>query len=229
MSENKVKTIYAALLAVQRDLRAPKNQTNKFGGYMFRSAEDIIEAAKPILADVGLVLKMSDEVVAIGDRVYIKATATVIDIATGDSESTVAYAREQLSKKGSDESQITGAASSYARKYALNGLFAIDDNKDADTNEYAAQTSQNGSQQAKNSKAISRTQNNQNTSQNVNLRVKAIKGLNEEINRIGCPHDTLISVAQGKYKKSSTKDMTVGEISDLAAHLAEYVKEYVPA
>ena len=229
MSENKVKTIYAALLAVQRDLRAPKNQTNSFGGYTYRSAEDIIEAAKPILADVGLVLKMSDEVVAIGDRVYIKATATVIDIATGDSESTVAYAREPQEKKKSDESQITGAASSYARKYALNGLFAIDDNKDADTDEYAAQTSQNGSQQAKNNKATSRIQNNQNTSQNVNLRAKAIKGLNEEINRIGCPHDTLISIAQGKYKKSSTKDMTVGEISDLAAHLAEYIKEYVPA
>lgn len=229
MSENKVKTIYAALLAVQRDLNAPKDQYNKFGEYNYRSAESIIEAAKPILADVGLVLKMSDEIVMLGDRFYIKATATVIDIATGDSESAVAYARESQEKKKLDASQLTGVASSYARKYALNGLFAIDDNKDADTDEYAAQTSQNGSQQAKNNKATSRTQNNQSTSQNVNLRTKAIKGLNKEINRIGCPHDTLISIAQGKYEKSSVKDMTVGEISDLAAHLAEYVKEYVPA
>lgn len=123
--------IYETLAKVQKSLKAPKSQYNNFGKYAYRSCEDILEAAKPLCCDNGLVLSISDEVVDIGGRIYVKATASVHD-ANGDCISACGYAREPESKKGMDDSQITGAASSYARKYALNGLFCIDDTKDAD-------------------------------------------------------------------------------------------------
>ena len=127
------KQIYSALMSIQRDLKAPKNQYNSFGKYKYRSLEEIVEAVKPLLNENGLILNMTDDVVIVGDRIYIKATVSVIDVANGDTVATTAFAREAVTKKGSDDSQITGLASSYARKYALNGLFAIDDAKDADT------------------------------------------------------------------------------------------------
>ena len=143
------KPIYAALMAVQAELKAPKSQHNSFGKYDYRSAEDIIEAVKPLLKDNGLFLTMSDDIVQIGDRYYVKATVSVTDIVTGESVQTSALAREAAQKKGMDESQVTGTASSYARKYALNGLFAIDDTKDADTDQYRyAQNAQNGAGRA---------------------------------------------------------------------------------
>ena len=127
------------LQEIQHKLKAPKGQYNSFGKYKYRSCEDILEAVKPILNEVGCTLTLSDEPVIIGHRFYIKATATLkgADLC----ESVTAYAREDEEKKGMDGSQITGTASSYARKYALNGLFCIDDTKDADTDEYAQQTS----------------------------------------------------------------------------------------
>ena len=118
------------LASIQKGLKAPKSQTNAFGKYKYRSCEDILEAVKPLLGDGTLVL--SDELVLIGDRYYVKATAALIDD-VGLVSTTTAYAREELDKKGMDAAQITGACSSYARKYALNGLFLIDDTKDADT------------------------------------------------------------------------------------------------
>jgi hypothetical protein len=127
-------TLSAKMIEVQKELRAPKGQTNSFGNYNYRSCEDIFEAVKPLLAERGLMLTVSDELVNIGERYYIKATAAVQDMDA--SVSCFGYAREALTKKGCDEAQITGAASSYARKYALNGLFLIDDTKDADTNEH---------------------------------------------------------------------------------------------
>lgn len=133
------------LLKIQKELKAPKNQYNSFGGYKFRSCEDILESVKPILD--GAILTVSDELVNIGNRYYVKATATFID---GDFKiSTTALAREPETKKGFDESQLTGMASSYARKYALNGLFLIDDTKDADTNEYKEITSKAETKPAK--------------------------------------------------------------------------------
>lgn len=119
------------LTEVQRNLKANKSKYNNFGKYRYRSCEDILEAVKPLLE--GMTLVISDELVLIGDRYYIKATAVIKDVETGETESSTAYAREPLDKKGMDESQITGTASSYARKYALNGLLCIDDTKDADT------------------------------------------------------------------------------------------------
>lgn len=128
-------TVREKLAAVQAALKAPKSQFNSFGKYAYRSCEDILEAVKPHLAAVGLILTLSDDIVHCGDRIYIKATACVKDTETLDAEYTSAYAREPETKKGMDDSQITGTASSYARKYALNGLFCIDDAKDADTEE----------------------------------------------------------------------------------------------
>jgi hypothetical protein len=125
------------LMEIQHRLKAPKGQYNSFGKYKYRSCEDILEAVKPILHEVGCSLTLTDEVVLIGDRYYIKATARLKGEDTD--EVTTAYAREDQDKKGQDSSQITGTASSYARKYALNGLFCIDDTKDADTDEYANQ------------------------------------------------------------------------------------------
>lgn len=132
-----------ALKNIQQELKAPKNQMNSFGGYKYRSAEDILEAVKPLLAKHGAELTLSDDIVEVGDRIYVKATATLTD---GKEQATVhAFAREPEEKRGMDASQITGTASSYARKYALNGLFLIDDTKDADTDEFRKQT--NGNQQ----------------------------------------------------------------------------------
>ena len=131
--EEKKETLMQALSRIQKELKAPKGQMNSFGGYKYRSSEDILEAVKPLLGETALVL--NDEVVLIGDRFYVKATAKLI--LDDDSVSAVAYAREPLEKKGMDTAQITGATSSYARKYALNGLFCIDDTKDADaTNDH---------------------------------------------------------------------------------------------
>jgi hypothetical protein len=119
------------LLEVQSKLEAPKGQFNKFGNYKYRSAEDILKALKPLLKEHELVMTINDEIVEVAGRVYVKAIVTVNDGET--TISTTAYAREPINKKGMDESQVTGAASSYARKYALNGMFAIDDTKDADS------------------------------------------------------------------------------------------------
>lgn len=128
-------TAIEALVQVQAELKAPKGQYNSFGKYSYRSCEDIVEAAKPILQKYGLALTLNDDLVQIGERYYIKATATITATCgddAGTTASVTAYAREADTKAGMDASQITGSASSYARKYALNGLFAIDDTKDAD-------------------------------------------------------------------------------------------------
>lgn len=123
-------TLPAKLVNIQAELKAPKGQYNSFGGYKYRSCEDILEAVKPLLRTFGLYITISDSIEEVGGKVYVKATATISD---GDNQiSTTAYAREAETKKGMDDSQVTGTASSYARKYALNGLFAIDDTKDAD-------------------------------------------------------------------------------------------------
>lgn len=133
--------IYEKLLAVQSGLKAPKGQYNSFGKYKYRSCEDILEAVKPLLKQNGVTLVIGDSIEMIGERYYVKATARLIDITDGTTIENTAYAREENEKKGMDGSQITGTASSYARKYCLNGLFDIDDTKDADTDEYQQQGS----------------------------------------------------------------------------------------
>lgn len=134
------------LIAIQSELKAPKSQFNKFGGYKYRKAEDILEAAKPLLAKQKCTLIITDDVVLIGNRIYVKATA-IIKNEKGECETSTGWAREEETKKGMDGSQITGASSSYARKYALNGLFAIDDNQDSDAaNEVQHQEAQQQTQ-----------------------------------------------------------------------------------
>lgn len=119
------------LITIQSELKAPKSQFNRFGNYKYRKAEDILEAVKPLLKKEGCTLTITDDIIQIGSRIYVKATATLKN-SKGDTETTQGWAREEDTKKGMDASQITGASSSYARKYALNGLFAIDDNADSD-------------------------------------------------------------------------------------------------
>ena len=147
-------SIYSKLFEIQQNLKAGKGQYNKFGNFHYRSCEDILEAVKPILAQQKAVLILQDELVYNGQRYYIKATACLLDIETGEEVKSEAYAREEEAKKGMDSSQVTGASSSYARKYALNGLFCIDDNKDSDTtNTYGKENqrqTQKSQQQAQN-------------------------------------------------------------------------------
>lgn len=128
--------IYEKLQKVQSEMKAPKNLYNSFGKYSYRNAEGICEAFKPFGQKYGLALLLTDEVVEVGGRIYVKATATLVDTEPGGTISVTAFAREAETKKGMDDSQVTGATSSYARKYALNGLFLLDDTKDPDTEEY---------------------------------------------------------------------------------------------
>lgn len=194
--EDKKLNIYEKLSNIQNELKAPKGQFNNFGKYKYRSCEDILEALKPILKKNRTSLVISDELENIGERYYIKATATIYDL---DSEQTLfntAYAREELEKKGQDGSQITGTASSYARKYALNGLFNIDDTKDADTDEYQKQTT--------------KTETTKKVSLATESQIKIIKErLNEE----------QIKVALDLVKKQKLEDLTVVEASSLISKL----------
>lgn len=175
--------IYKKLSEIQQTLKAPKGQVNKFGNYRYRSCEDILEAVKPLLGDYALTL--SDEMVEVGGRVYVKATATLTD--GKDSATNTAFAREAEMKKGMDDSQITGATSSYARKYALNGLFAIDDTNDADTQD--------------------NTEINDPNAQLSMYKLQRIKALAETTGRT----EKLSSVIKEKFNKDKLEDLTMRE------------------
>lgn len=139
-SKTEAKKLREKLMRIQVELKAPKNLRNSFGNYNYRNAEGILEALKPYEKTYNVVTTLSDTMEVVGDRVYVKATATIIDTETGEEINVTAYAREAESKKGMDDAQVTGATSSYARKYALNGLFLLDDTKDMDSDEYQNQT-----------------------------------------------------------------------------------------
>lgn len=127
------------LVKIREELKCPKNQYNSFGKYSYRSCEDILEAVKPLLAKYELSLTISDDIIQVGERYYVKATCYIHDKEGKEIMHNSAFAREEENKKGQDGSQVTGTSSSYARKYCMNGLFLIDDTKDADTNEYTEQ------------------------------------------------------------------------------------------
>lgn len=151
-------SIYEKMLNIQTNLKAPKSQFNDFGNYSYRSCEDILGALKELLAEQKVIILMHDDIVNVGGKNYIKATAKLIDIETGESIESSAFAREEENKKGMDSSQITGSCSSYARKYALNGMFAIDDVKDSDaTNKHNKETQTNNFNKS-NSKKLSDNQ-----------------------------------------------------------------------
>jgi len=154
---DKTNSLKSKLMHIQTELKAPKNLYNSFGKYHYRNAEGIQEALKPFEEKYGVIVTISDEIVEVGGRVYVKATATITD--SEESISVTAYAREALDKKGMDDAQVTGATSSYARKYALNGLFLLDDTKDVDTEEYQSAGKQAPSRPAPKSEAPKKENN----------------------------------------------------------------------
>ena len=206
MSEGKA--IYAALLAIQQGINAPKDK--KGYGYEYRTADGILQAAKPLLQDQGVICILSDESKQVGNRYYIKATAKLIDIVTGNSIEATGEAVEPDKLASMAPPQITGTASTYARKRALEGLFLLDNEKDVDSKEVQ--------DAIKNSR-----QTNQPTHDN--MRAKAIHSLNDAIKKVGVNGEEVSAIAGVKYRKTSTKDMTTGEICDLANNLPKYVQE----
>ena len=146
MADNKTLTLHEKLMHIQHELKAPKNLRNNFGGYNYRNAESILEALKPLLVKYGATVTITDTIEDIGGRIYVKATAIIHDSTSEGWEKVEAYAREAETKKGMDDAQVTGATSSYARKYALNGLFLLDDTQDVDTEAY--QKAERGAQSA---------------------------------------------------------------------------------
>ena len=171
--------LYEKLLKIQSELKAPKGQYNDFGNYYYRSCEDIQEGVKPLLKEVGAVLLIGDEIVQLGDRYYIKATASLIDCESSDKIENVAYAREEFNKPKMDASQVTGSASSYARKYALNGLFCIDDVKDADAGKNENKT-ENKTEKKTDNRADSKT-----TGRDFTKRDELVGLFHKEIQRTG--------------------------------------------
>lgn len=206
------KAIYAGLLAVQRDLKAPKDKSG--GKYQYRSAEDILEKVKPLLAEHGLVLLLSEELKTDAVGSYIVSKARLIDIATGDDLETQSMAREDVGTKFMSPGQATGATVSYARKYALGGLFMIDNEKDIDSLEY--QEKRNGSQQKPPASA--------NSGQDA-IRKKAMAKLSEEMKRLNVFKEEVSALAGVKYGKLSTSEMSTTEICDFANNLEAYIKE----
>lgn len=171
-------TIYQKLQNIQSRLKVEKKNYNSFGGYSYRSCEDILEAVKPLLVENNLALVMTDEVEAVGERYYIQATATLYDTENGTNISATAYAREAKEKKKMDDAQVTGSSSSYARKYALNGLFAIDDAKDSDFLNQGENTARQNTQQGQQGRQSNQQRSNpsnilENTRREISQMLKA--------------------------------------------------------
>ncbi len=197
--------IFEKLMKIQTELKAPKGQYNTFGSYSYRSCEDILEGLKPLLEKHKATVTISDEIEMIGDRYYVKATATIIDVEKGEKVETSAYAREDATKKGMDLSQLTGSTSSYARKYALNGLFAIDDTKDSDytnTHDKGQQDKPKTNQQSKDKQSSLATQSQ------LNLMYKLVKEKNYG-------NDSISSYIKNAYGKDNSKELTKKEASTI--------------
>ena len=195
--------IQQKLLNVQTTLNAPKNQYNSFGKYNYRNCEDILEALKPYLKENGLTIKFDDSIEMVGDRFYVKSVVTLTDIETGEVVNNAAYAREEESKKGMDGSQVTGASSSYARKYALNGMFCIDDNKDSDS------TNKHGKDKEDTSSYTSNGIND-----------KQIKRLYAIANKAGYDAEAIKGLIKKKYNKE-IKELTKAEYDHVCNGLEE--------
>lgn len=220
MSE--AKSIYAALLAIQQGIKAPKDK--KGYGYEYRTADGIMQAAKPLLQENGVICILSDQAVSIGTRYYVESTARLIDIATGDVVEAKGTAVEPDKLASMAPPQITGTASTYARKRALEGLFLLDNEKDVDSrevqDEIAAQTRQNG--------AGARSSRNTYTSRgsaNDELRSKAMHSLTKEMQRIGASGEEVSALCGVKFGKTNSRDLSTGELSQLAANLEAWIAE----
>lgn len=221
-------TLRKKLLNIQRDLKAPKGQYNNFGKYSYRNAEDIMEALKPLLADTNTVCYCKEDYIEyIGERYYLVATIVFADVETDEEITVKARAREEENKKGMDGSQITGAASSYARKYALSGLFLIDDNKDADSNEYHKQNDQQkpkqqGQQQQGNQQA--QEQNQVRYIDNIQYQ-EIIKNV-EEIAMIKvAPFDTVANFVLSKYQIDDFHKVPVDGYNIVMEYLTKQIQK----
>ncbi|MFL8888660.1 ERF family protein [Helcococcus kunzii] len=196
--------IFEKLTMIQQELKAPKGQYNGFGKYNYRNAEDILEAVKPLLSKYKVTQLIGDDVKLIGDRYYINAEIKLINAEKTDEIITVnAYARESIAKKGMDESQITGATSSYARKYALNGLYAIDDTKDVDTDEYRNQANNKAKKEEKEQKNDA---NRLATDNEIAYIFEANPNINTE---------KIKEIVKNVTGKASTKGMTISQVNDV--------------
>ena len=220
MSE--AKAIYAALLAIQQGIKAPKDK--KGYGYEYRTADGIMQAAKPLLKENGVICILSDQAVSIGNRYYVESTARLIDIATGDVIEAKGTAVEPDKLASMAPPQITGTASTYARKRALEGLFLLDNEKDVDSrevqDEIAAQTRQ--------SAAGARSTRNAYTSKgsaNDELRSKAMHSLTKEMQRVGASGEEVSALCGVKFGKTNSRDLSTGELSKLAANLEAWIAE----
>ena len=204
--------VLPALLKVQRELKAPKNQKNTFSNFMYRSCEDILQAARPLCNENGLLLILKDEVAQAGSRWYIHAFASVVHAETGEEYGTSAYAREPDNKTKFDDAQVTGASSSYARKYALCALFAIDDTRDADTDEYQQQKAklQHRQQDAKDDEAEKKD---------------VLKAIMKDAQQNGLGATEIKAIIQYKMRKNSSKDLSLHECRLLATHYMQYWEE----
>lgn len=196
------------LLKIQAELKAPKNQYNSFGDFHYRSCEDILSAAKPLCAREGVLLTLSDEVVLMGDRYYVKATAKITD--GEDAIQVEAFARETESRPKMDAAQLTGSASSYSRKYALNGLFCLDDTKDADALKPVED-------KPKAKKPVSKS-----SEKDANLREVAKVAKEQHLDG-----NDVKAIMQRKYKKDTSTALTDKEAADLAKNFLEYAIEYI--
>lgn len=201
--------IYEKLGIIQSKLKAPKGQYNSFGKYKYRSCEDILEAVKPLLVETKTVLSVTDRMEVVGDRIYVRAEAHLNDCEDTGEITTVAYAREEESKKGMDSSQVTGAASSYARKYALNGLFCIDDNKDSDSTNTGDKTIGKKAEPAKEAEMIS--------SDNV----MSIKNIIDKY-----PESKLMEQIKTRFKVDDIKSLTKEKGLKCLKMLIEYDKQH---
>lgn len=231
--------VYEKLQHVQSGLKAPKSQYNKFGNYYYRNCEDIQEAAKPLLQEVKAALVVGDELVLIGERYYIKAMARFVDCESGESVENTAYAREEQEKKGMDVSQVTGSTSSYARKYALNGLFCIDDVKDADNQNDTTGKVQMSTKSAKGSVKTSRKQDSEKpagaktgttTSQPdqsaeaekvTPAMIETVKSLVEKYSAKGLKMEKILKM----YQIKDIAEMSAGQYQDCMKKLKLYEKE----
>ena len=225
MSE--AKTIYAALLSIQQGIKAPKSE--KGYGYEYRTADGIMKAAKPLLRECGCICTLADKAVNIGNRYYIEATARLIDIATGDSLDATGYAVEPDKLASMAPPQITGTASTYARKRALEGLFLLDNEKDVDSkevqDEIAAQTRQNAAGERSQCNASNHSKGTPQGGGSDEIRRRALHGLGEAMKRASLSKEEVSAICGVHFKKTSSNELTNGQLSILAAHLEEWAAE----
>lgn len=200
-----MKNVLKKLLIMQEQLKAPKGQYNSFGKYKYRSCEDILENARPLANKNGCVLILNDTILEVNGRFYVEATATIFDVESGEEFSTKALAREDEQRKNFDVSQLTGACSSYARKYALAGLFALDDNKDADT--------MDNRETAQIKKQVPRQ---------IDEKTEYLTNVFSKMKKHNADKNSILKIMKEKYNKTSSKDLTLEEAKDLDTNFVNY-------